>query len=624
MSWTPRASASSLDSINTYDSTAPTAGSYNVQASLGCSGDMIARIAAIKGAGLLVQANSSSSAAGSFTNVSLAFTNPNAAGNCLIVTVFFNGSFPGNTATCLDSNLNAYVQQPAGHLGGNYEFTFIALRSASGANTVTVTFAGLGVPGGGVAIAISEYVGGSFVDNSFNQGLINAGALNFNITTTAPNELLYLALVIGPACPGSPSGVIGGGPGPPIPPAVTGGIPTPTQPFFANLPPPPLTTPIVDVYAEQRGVPFPLRGVPTGDLANAWSGWFSAVYQFLESSGLAGAAGSLGATTITTSTALPGPGTLNPYTGQIIALNAATPQTLTLSSPPPNGTWNVFIENIGSAPWTLNPNGLLIDGSSASLILTTNSGVYLSTDGVNYFTERGIAQAGSSAPSTAQFAWDETPGGTINGSNATFTLASAPNPAASLQLFQNGILAIQGTDYTLSGATITMTGAPSTGAILTAFYRFGSPPGVFVDDEIPHGAVDGSNIAFTLANIPVPATSLKLFDNGVLQIQGTDYTISGLTITFANAPNVGDELIAYYVYSVAATNFADNETPSGTVNGTNPAFGLAHTPNPAGSLNLYVNGVLQLFGTDFTLATATITFSSAPSTGAILTAFYRY
>lgn len=72
-------------------------------------------------------------------------------------------------------------------------------------------------------------------------------------------------------------------------------------------------------------------------------------------------------------------------------------------------------------------------------------------------------------------------------------------------------------------------------------------------------------------------------------------------------------------------NFADNETPSGTINGSNVTFTLAHTPSPAGSLQLYLNGALQQAGGgDYTLATATITFVTAPLTGSILIAWYRY
>ena len=71
--------------------------------------------------------------------------------------------------------------------------------------------------------------------------------------------------------------------------------------------------------------------------------------------------------------------------------------------------------------------------------------------------------------------------------------------------------------------------------------------------------------------------------------------------------------------------FADAEIPSGTINGSNVTFTLAHTPTPAGSLNCFENGVQQRAGgADYTLATATITYAVAPPTGATLSCFYRY
>ena len=75
---------------------------------------------------------------------------------------------------------------------------------------------------------------------------------------------------------------------------------------------------------------------------------------------------------------------------------------------------------------------------------------------------------------------------------------------------------------------------------------------------------------------------------------------------------------------VTVPNFADNETPGGSVNGSNVTFTLAHTPSPAASLRLYIDGVHQTQGTDYTLSTATITMTNAPSTGDIIRAFYRY
>lgn len=74
-------------------------------------------------------------------------------------------------------------------------------------------------------------------------------------------------------------------------------------------------------------------------------------------------------------------------------------------------------------------------------------------------------------------------------------------------------------------------------------------------------------------------------------------------------------------------NFADNEVPSGTIDGSNLVFTLAHTPNPALSLELFKNGQEMIAGgADFTLATATITFTagSKPQTGDTLIGSYRY
>jgi hypothetical protein len=70
------------------------------------------------------------------------------------------------------------------------------------------------------------------------------------------------------------------------------------------------------------------------------------------------------------------------------------------------------------------------------------------------------------------FVDDETPGGTIDGTNTAFTLANAPSPASSLNLFLNGLrLTAGGVDYTLAGTAITMVSAPNPGDVFVANYR---------------------------------------------------------------------------------------------------------------------------------------------------------
>jgi hypothetical protein len=60
----------------------------------------------------------------------------------------------------------------------------------------------------------------------------------------------------------------------------------------------------------------------------------------------------------------------------------------------------------------------------------------------------------------------------------------------------------------------------------------------------------------------------------------------------------------------SSSGFADDETPSGAINGSNMTYTLTYTPNPASSLELFVNGVLQLPGVDFTLSGNIITYTN--------------
>lgn len=64
----------------------------------------------------------------------------------------------------------------------------------------------------------------------------------------------------------------------------------------------------------------------------------------------------------------------------------------------------------------------------------------------------------------------ETPSGTVNGSNVTFTLSFTPGTAGALLCHLDGQLQTLTTDYTRSGVTLTMIAAPATGQILVCQY----------------------------------------------------------------------------------------------------------------------------------------------------------
>jgi hypothetical protein len=64
--------------------------------------------------------------------------------------------------------------------------------------------------------------------------------------------------------------------------------------------------------------------------------------------------------------------------------------------------------------------------------------------------------------------------------------------------------------------------------------------------EIPTGVIDGSNLTFTLAHIPI-ADSEQVFLNGLLQeARGIDYSISGASVTFLMPPLAGDRVLVTY------------------------------------------------------------------------------
>jgi hypothetical protein len=74
--------------------------------------------------------------------------------------------------------------------------------------------------------------------------------------------------------------------------------------------------------------------------------------------------------------------------------------------------------------------------------------------------------------SSILFSDAEIPSGTINGSNVTFTLQNAPDPALSLFFCRNGLVQLAGVDYSLSSNIITFTLAPLTGDFLLGWYRY--------------------------------------------------------------------------------------------------------------------------------------------------------
>jgi hypothetical protein len=153
------------------------------------------------------------------------------------------------------------------------------------------------------------------------------------------------------------------------------------------------------------------------------------------------------------------------------------------------------------------------------------------------------------------------------------------------------------------------------------------------DVLVPAGTVSGSGpTVTTLINI-ADVTGLQAALN-VRAILGTGFAISRSAVINATGGvdgavgNLSDCMHVDGTSAACATpspNFIDAETPAGVINGSNASFVLANVPNPAASLSLFLNGLLQEQGNDYTLASNTITFATGaqPQTGDNLVASYR-
>ena len=78
--------------------------------------------------------------------------------------------------------------------------------------------------------------------------------------------------------------------------------------------------------------------------------------------------------------------------------------------------------------------------------------------------------------------------------------------------------------------------------------------------------------------------------------------------------------------SVTTVSWQFMEVPSGNIDGTNATFNLANPPSPTNSLMFFVNGVLQMQGSeyDYTLSSNSVTLAIPPQGGSKVVATYSY
>lgn len=199
----------------------------------------------------------------------------------------------------------------------------------------------------------------------------------------------------------------------------------------------------------------------------------------------------------------------------------------------------IIRENSSNQPKILNFQGTL--PSTASIYV-----VHRGIGGFSMKPPTGSVGADELATNLTSFTTD-----TFTGNNSTtaYTLSETPPNANSLLVFVDGILQKVTTNFTLSGNTLTFTGAPDTGAeIEIKHLAVRSIIRRAPDFQLDTFTGDGSDTTFTLTNSGVPTNSAFVFVNGSAMKPTTDYAISGNVLTFTSAPaNSAVILVRYQI-----------------------------------------------------------------------------
>lgn len=218
------------------------------------------------------------------------------------------------------------------------------------------------------------------------------------------------------------------------------------------------------------------------------------------------------------------------------------------------------------------------------------------------------SQVQEASSATAGIVVGEIPRGSIDGVNPTFVLSAAPGPTASLCLYRNGQLQKLGFDYSLNVDSISFSARsiPHPGDQLLADYRKSVSPtksplqdnkaislpipisgvsglsaalnqiniqlsnlnttasglgsevqalglATSIYGEIPAGAINGQNAEFRLGQVPLRTDSVAVWNNGLREEPGKDFTITGNILTFSSnaVPQIGDVLLVNYSASAS-------------------------------------------------------------------------
>lgn len=134
------------------------------------------------------------------------------------------------------------------------------------------------------------------------------------------------------------------------------------------------------------------------------------------------------------------------------------------------------------------------------------------------------------------------------------------------------------------------------------------------------GDVTASGPGSSVATLSSTAAVKSIHADSSVNLTGNVQLASGTNVTLSQ---IGQVIVINSTGGLSSSNFIVGEFPSGSINGINQNYTLAHTP-VVNSDAIYLNGIRQYkgLGNDYTISSNVITFTVAPSTGSVLLADY--
>jgi len=218
--------------------------------------------------------------------------------------------------------------------------------------------------------------------------------------------------------------------------------------------------------------------------------------------------------------------------------NADSGWVLSTNNPITVGTTVLAFTKFSTAGEIIAGDGLTKTGSTIDV--GAGNGITVNADSIEINLDGTTLSLGASGIKVADAGITETQ---IASSALGDGLAGGSGTVLSVDIASNGGLEFSGGELKVKvksggGIAIDGDGLYLDGASETRVVR-----------ETPSGTVNGTNQDFDLANTPTGASEM-VFYNGILMNEGAteDYTISGATITLADAPKTKDVILVTYWY----------------------------------------------------------------------------